>query len=739
MGSEQQQKYNKYSEDQVMQALQDMEAGASLRATSKKHGIPRATLLRKSKTTGPLETKAGAPTVFDAKEEAILVKWVKAMANAGFPISKETLFFSVDKLATRMEKTFIGGKSRGSTMPGRKWYEGFMRRHPDIRERTSQNLTSARNKITQKDINQWFDEIGNYIQQNNLQSVFDDNRRIFNCDETAFFLNPKPGKVLAEKGSKNVYTSAGADEKFNLTVLVTGNAAGILAPPMIVYRYQRIPLQIVKNIPPEWGIGKSENGWMTQETFFEYITNIFNPWLDKHNIPRPVIMFLDGHSSHLSLPLSEFCEQKKIILVALYPNATHLIQPLDVAVFHTLKSSWKQKVAEWRIASEGAQMQKHNFPEVLQSVLGQLEPQVLISGFRKCGLVPWNPLEVEVPLNKPEEPKKLEKLNGDTNIVTFFTMLEQKLGTEKLRQFQSSNGTWNGATEDKSLYVLWLETKHTVEANKTPREHSPILTIKNSLDTKEETARDPEQEEQAVCEDKTPEKEAVAGPSKNSALVGVPTPFKSTLFWPQENQDISRKRKAEKLPSVVTSPQMIEYYKKKESMKRAKEEGIKKRKMEREEKKKLIEEKKKIAEEKKQLQNIVRSSSESSGNSSLVYQESVDSPWNESETSDEEIPEEISMRKLAIGDFILVNFVGGKRNSTNYKYVCVIQKIKTNEITVQGLQSNKSRKAYHLVDNDISSVEFRQIVGRLPQPEIEVEGRQVLYKFKKNICIMEKA
>jgi len=39
----------------------------------------------------------------------------------------------------------------------------------------------------------------------------------------------------------------------------------------------------------------------------------------------------------VSLHFSKFCEENGIILIALLPNATHLFQPMDVAVFHTLK------------------------------------------------------------------------------------------------------------------------------------------------------------------------------------------------------------------------------------------------------------------------------------------------------------------------------------------------------------------------------------------------------------------
>lgn len=121
----------------------------------------------------------------------------------------------------------------------------------------------------------WFEEVRNYHEGKNLLSIFQDPSRIFNCDETAFFLCPKGKKVYVKKGQKQVYTITGNDEKECLTVLFTANAAGELAPPMIVFSYERVPSNVVQQIPNTWGIGKSENGWMTGETFYEFITNVF--------------------------------------------------------------------------------------------------------------------------------------------------------------------------------------------------------------------------------------------------------------------------------------------------------------------------------------------------------------------------------------------------------------------------------------------------------------------------------
>lgn len=249
-------------------------------------------------------------------------------------------------------------------------------------------------------------------------------------------MNPRGDKVLAEKGSKSVY----------LTVLFTGNSMGQMPPPMIVYRYKRVPLRIAQAIPPEWAIERSENGWMTQELFYEYVANIFQPWLKEKKIDLPIIFFLDGDSSHISLHLSKFCIKNGIELIALYPNATHLIQPMDVAVFHSLKTDWRKLVQEWRMSHTGEELKKKDFPSLLQTAINKIEPSILKNGFKKCGLVPWNPKAINLPISLPSPPTQADR----NKVRAFITYLETEIGPEKLSQFRSNEGDWKGSKEDLS-------------------------------------------------------------------------------------------------------------------------------------------------------------------------------------------------------------------------------------------------------------------------------------------------
>ena len=78
---------------------------------------------------------------------------------------------------------------------------------------------------------------------------------------------------------------------------------------------------------------------------------------------------MDGHVSHLTLPLSEFCKEKDIILISFLPHATHILQPMDVAFFAPLKEAWKTAISKWRMNNCGNKLSRAEFAPLLEKVL----------------------------------------------------------------------------------------------------------------------------------------------------------------------------------------------------------------------------------------------------------------------------------------------------------------------------------------------------------------------------------
>lgn len=148
-------------------------------------------------------------------------------------------------------------------------------------------------------------------------------------------------------------------------MLVTENAAGDLAPSFIIFSGKSLPKNAAETAPPEFAFGCSEHGWMTSEIFYGYmVIELFEFWLKSKMIKRPVLLFIDGHKSHLTLHVSKFCSDHKIVLIAFHPNATHILQPLDLSFFHTFKEEWRQMNTSIRVSDASIGIQKYQFAPI---------------------------------------------------------------------------------------------------------------------------------------------------------------------------------------------------------------------------------------------------------------------------------------------------------------------------------------------------------------------------------------
>lgn len=273
---------------------------------------------------------------------------------------------------------------------GRKWMKGFLRRHREITFRTPETVSSASAKVKEADIRGWFANLKSYLEENCLMAAALDPTRIYNGDETSFFLHPQTKTVLASRGSKNVYEIEHADGHKNITVMFTFGADGSVVSPGVVLPMQRLSVEILRSFPGDWGVGKSPKGWMDTTNFMLYIRNVFYPHLQKKKVRFPVLYFVDGHSSHTAAEVADLCLDLGIVLIALYPNTTRITQPADVAIFKPLKTAWKSAVADWRMEYGGQNLLLKDFPGVLQKAMdGGIKKHSITNGFRVCGLYPF--------------------------------------------------------------------------------------------------------------------------------------------------------------------------------------------------------------------------------------------------------------------------------------------------------------------------------------------------------------
>lgn len=156
--------------------------------------------------------------------------------------------------------------------------------------------------------------------------------------------------------------------------------------------------------------------------------------------------------------------------------------------------------------------------------------------------------------------------------------------------------------------------------------------------------------------------------------------------------------------------------------------------MEREEKKKLALLKKR---KRSRPQDRPSSSSDESSRSSFNL-EDEESGNEMSDDREMEIPTN-DIKAIKEGDFVLVSFMGGKRNASRFVYLCCLQAIEGDEFKVLGFKSiDNSARSFVANEDDVSTVTSRQIIGILSAPAINMKERRLTYTFPKKLGINEK-
>ena len=137
--------------------------------------------------------------------------------------------------------------------------------------------------------------------------------------------------------------------------------------------------------------GHSPTGWISTELFYVWIANHFA----KRVSVWPVVLLVDGHSSHINLHTSLFCKENNILLYCLPPHSSHLTQPLDVSFIKPLKSAWRKACSSYCANNPGFQVMKQEFAQVFREAwLSSIRLSTIASGFRETGLCPFNPAAV---------------------------------------------------------------------------------------------------------------------------------------------------------------------------------------------------------------------------------------------------------------------------------------------------------------------------------------------------------
>ncbi|KAE9523029.1 hypothetical protein AGLY_016660 [Aphis glycines] len=325
----------------------------------------------------------GRPTALETATESKLAGLLKVINKYGYGLSRKEVLNLVGNyvISCNIKTPFRNG------YPDEDWWFGFSKRQ-QLSIKKPQIVEHTRKKACDPFlIYGYFDLLWKTLVELNLIHRPD---RVWNLDETSFCHDPSKTKIVGGIGISTTRTTHGSGRD-NTSVLMACSAIDQKGPPLIIFKGKSVWDKWVgeTSIFPGTTYAATTNGWMEKEVFYNYFEKSFikstNPTPE-----NPVLLIYDGHSSHVDLKLIDTAIKNNVTIMLLPPHSSHLLQPLDLAVFKSIKNEW-DKI----LCSCGQKLPKSELPKIICNIWTKLDSQIIKNGFRKSGIYPFNRTVVE--------------------------------------------------------------------------------------------------------------------------------------------------------------------------------------------------------------------------------------------------------------------------------------------------------------------------------------------------------
>jgi hypothetical protein len=356
----------------------------SQRKAASSYDIIQSTLSRRIKGSIPKHESNAKKRKLLPSEEQALIDWILDLDQRGFPPP----LLNVREMAN----VLLAG--RGQNPPpqpvGKNWPTRFINDHSELSIRWNRKFNSQRAKCEDpRTINAWFQ----LVQETRLRYGIGD-EDIFNFDETGFMMGMiATSKVVTSSDTVGRAITIQPGNRDWTTVIEGINAMGWAIPPYVILAAKVHQSGWYHNLPPDWAIAVSDNGWTNDELGFEWLKH-FNTHTEARTKGTYRLLILDGHGSHATPQFDQYCTANRIITLCMPAHTSHLLQPLDVSCFSPIKHFYGQEVL--KLIRVGVHhIDKEDFLIIYPSVRAlALNEKNIKSGFRATGLIPYDPQRV---------------------------------------------------------------------------------------------------------------------------------------------------------------------------------------------------------------------------------------------------------------------------------------------------------------------------------------------------------
>ena len=311
--------------------------------------ISKTTLYRRLKGNPSRQTARIKQQLLTQVEENTLLKYIQQLTRGGYPITYALLRELAREVKTRRDgsgKSSIVSSDNKNTI-GQDWVPRFVKRHPHIKSVIGRRIEVNRMDGTTKDaLNTWFDEVERTIKQFKI-----DKSNIYNMDETGFSIGSMEStRVIVDTTIRTKWQANPGRQEW-ITVVECISADGTAMNPFVIFKGGNLsPKWYPQHLYKRWTFTSTLKGWTSNHHGLEWLEQVFDPSTRDRANGQTRLLICDGHGSHVTGGFISFCMENNIQLLVLPPHTSHILQPLDVAMFGPLKRALTTALAPFHEA-----------------------------------------------------------------------------------------------------------------------------------------------------------------------------------------------------------------------------------------------------------------------------------------------------------------------------------------------------------------------------------------------------
>ena len=447
----------------------------SIRAAARAYNVAESTVRDRYHGKPTRQQGHSHEQILSPLQEKMLVRW---------SIDLEACAQAPTHAQLRSMASLISQSNGGAKTVSESWITGFKRRNPQVRTKRGVALDVQRSQdLTEVAIQGWYDGLSLVIHRKSIQKA-----NCWNVDEMGnAFRMVSNQRVIGSADTDSTIIQAAREREW-VTTIECINPIGAALTPLVIFKGKHVQEQwFIPEQTPDWAYTSSNSAFTTNDIGLRWLREIFIPQT-QYNLAEGAwrLLILDGHKSHISQDFIQAAYLSKVWCYYLIPHTSHIFQPLDLAVFSSLKRKFRAIMSANPLMDDMAAMKKAQFLlHYKQARTRAITLTNCAAGFSAGGIWPFNPSKglnsrfIPVAVKKTYNTRAVTPPPAVVDADVVVTPYNRTLLRQAIRTVE------RGIKVDRATRTLFAKTQkaidsHSVELAVAQRK---VLTLITQLDT----------------------------------------------------------------------------------------------------------------------------------------------------------------------------------------------------------------------------------------------------------------